>query len=447
VPELIVLVSTVLYAIVGIVSHLSLRTNAFDLSMFDYALWNSLNGRLGWIPFVGHSICSEHFMPILLLILPVYAVSQSPVTLILIQTLSVGIAVLLLVRLAKVERIDSLATCVVVVVFLLSRPTFHAVNSFFYPEAFQPTLVVSSILAWRRSRIRLYWVCLALLLMTKEDAAVYVAMFGAVRYVVEPTRRVESLLTIALATFWLAIAVGVAIPFSRSLDGMRDASHFVTVRYGGSDDSLRLADLVRRLISAHAGLTAITLVVTFGLLPLLAPEWLAVISAGFVMNIVARPDTLQAAFAGHYYWAVLPWLAVAALVGSRRLGDAAPRTAVAICVILTLATIASSPLLRKRYFVIDPAARQIRAQIPDTSGLIVAAQPNLVPHIPHDNRITTLGREFDARAIYDFVLLTTVGDTWPFSVDEVTTVARRYGTDPAWRRVGSGPLLAFQRTK
>jgi hypothetical protein len=148
---------TTMCGIIGIVSHYSLRTNAYDLSLFDYAIWNSLNGRVGWVPFIGHSIFSEHFMPILLLILPAYALWQSPTTLILIQVLSVGTAALLLLKLSRLERVKPFETCVLIFVFLASRPSFLAINSPFNPEAFQPALVLALVLAWRLSRMRLYW--------------------------------------------------------------------------------------------------------------------------------------------------------------------------------------------------------------------------------------------------------------------------------------------------
>jgi uncharacterized membrane protein len=444
--EILVGVFTAMYAVIGIISHLSLRTNAFDLSIFDYAIWNSLNGRVGWVPFIGHSIFSEHFMPILLLILPAYALWQSPILLILLQVLSIGTAALLLVTLSKLERLNPFVTSALILVFFASRPSFLAITSFFYPEAFQPALVLASVLAWRLRRMRLYWLCIALLLMTKEDASVYVATFGIIQYFSERELRRQSVFTIAIAIAWFAFALTVAIPMSRSLDGLPDANHFVTARYGGADGHIRITELGRRLISLHAIITAVTLLATFGLFSIAAPKWLGVVVPGFVLNVVAKADTLQAAFAGHYYWALLPWLAISALYGFRRLERAVPRYTFAACVVLALVTVVSSPTLRPKYFALDAAARQTRAQLPDTAGFVVLAQPNLVPHLPHDNRIATLGRELDRGDRYDFVLLTTAGDMWPLSRSEVASVARKYAMEPALVPLSSGPLFAFRRT-
>jgi uncharacterized membrane protein len=380
-----------------------------------------------------------------LLILPVYWLWQSPITLILMQVMSVGTAALLLVKLSRLERAGSFETCVLILVFLTSRPSFLAINSFFYPEAFQPALVLASVLAWRLNRTCLYWLCLVLLLMTKEDASVYVATFGTIQHFRERTLRPRSLFTIALATAWFAFAHTVAIPVSRSVDGLPDANHFVTARYAGADGHIRISELCARLLSLQAIVTAVALLATFGLFPIAAPEWLGVVLPGFLLNVAAKPDTLQAAFAGHYYWALLPWLAVAALDGFKRLERAVPRCTFAACAVLGVVTAVSSSMLRPKHFVVDAAATQTRAQLPDTAGFVVLAQPNLIPHLPHDNRIATLGRELNRTDHYDFVLLTTSGDLWPLSRSEVASATRKYAMDPRLRLISSGPLFAFRR--
>lgn len=431
----------------GVVSHLSLRTTAFDLSLFDYALWNSVHGRLGWVPFIGHSIFSEHFMPVLAVLALPYGLWPSPLHLILLQVGAVGIAALLIVHLARFERIDTFAIVVIVAAFLLSRPSYLAINSFFYPEALQPAFVVGCVLAWRLNRPALYWMCLALLLMTKEDAAVYVATFGIIQCVIDPVRRRQALATVAVAIAWLIFATAIAIPYSRTIDGLPAANHFLTARYGSADGNVHISVLIARVFSLRSAAAALGALGAFGLLSLGAPQWLLVIGPGLIMNLAAKPDTLQATLAGHYYWPILPWVAVAALIGFQRLRLVAPRFAVAWCVLLGIATMATSPMLRSwEQFSVDPAARQTREQLPDTTGLVVAAQPNLVPHLRHDNAIGTLGREFSPPGLYDLFLLTEVGDTWPFSRVEVSRLVEGYRRDRSLVCTASaGPLFIFRR--
>ena len=86
----------------GLISHYSLRTNAFDLSVFDYAFWTTASGeRLAYVPMFGQSLFAQHFMPTLMLLTPLSRVIGSPVYLIVLQTLFHAAAGFLLFRFAE----------------------------------------------------------------------------------------------------------------------------------------------------------------------------------------------------------------------------------------------------------------------------------------------------------------------------------------------------------
>jgi hypothetical protein len=193
-------------------------------------MWNTVHGRPGWIPFVGHTIFSEHFMPILLLLAPIYSVCQSPVALIVFQLCAVGLAAVLLSAIGKTVHLEPIASAAIVGAFLLSRASFFATTSFFYPESLQPVFVFGCVLAWRLRRRLVYWICLVLLLSTKEDATIYVAAFAAIRFLIDSPRR-DSVFTFAIAVVWLLFAVGVAIPHSRAIDGLPASNPFLHARY------------------------------------------------------------------------------------------------------------------------------------------------------------------------------------------------------------------------
>src|SRR5262249_51105778 len=75
------------YAALGLVGHRALDTTAFDLSVFDYAIWTTATGGpAGYVPMFGHSLFAQHFMPTLLLLAPVSRVFDSPAYLIVLQT-------------------------------------------------------------------------------------------------------------------------------------------------------------------------------------------------------------------------------------------------------------------------------------------------------------------------------------------------------------------------
>ena len=169
---------TAIYVWRGLVGHYALDTNAFDLSVFDYAVWSLRHGGGGYVPFLGHSIFSHHFMPILGLLVPLHALFDSPVCLLVLQvfvTAAAGLAFFVFERRIGVERPAALA---LLAVFLLARRTHGAVAGSFYPECFQALFTFAVVLAWPRGGWR-YWLAAVLLLTTKEDAAIYLASFAA----------------------------------------------------------------------------------------------------------------------------------------------------------------------------------------------------------------------------------------------------------------------------
>jgi len=173
----------------------------------------------------------------------------------------------------------------------------------------------------------MYWSCLVLLLSTKEDAAVYVAAFAAIRFLLEPRRRRECGVTFALAVGWFLFAVMVAIPHSRIVDGLPASNPFVESRYASDNAYIDAAELVRRAFSMRSLMQSSMLFAAFGLLPIAGPEWLLVIVAGLLINLAADPQSMQSTLAGHYSWPLLPWIAIAAVFGCARLQRRAPRVA------------------------------------------------------------------------------------------------------------------------
>ena len=112
-----------------------------------------------------------------------------------------------------------------------------------------------------------------------------------------------------------------------------------------------------------------------------------------------------------------------------------------------VATIITSPMFRTiNQFVIDSAAVKARTQMPDCRGKIVAAQANLVPHLPHDNRVVVFGRDAEVPARrFDIVLFAPIGDLWPLSRDEIAERVREYADKQEFVATVSGPLFAFER--
>ena len=443
----VIAVWAVLYLTRGLAAHYALETNAYDLSLFDYAIWSLAHGGRGHVPFIGQSIFSQHFMPILGAIVPVYAVAPSPVTLIVLQVLAVAAAAWVYFRLQQRVALDVRLAIPLTIAFLFARRTHGATTSFFYPEAFQPLLTFACVLLWLEGRWKAYWTCAIALLMTKEDAAVYLAAFAVLTAWRQRERRRHAAWTAGFCVAWIVIALLVVIPRSRAADGLPSTNPFLADRFAASPGGeLQMGALIDRASSLKTISTLVNLMAAVGFLPFAAAEWLVPAIPGIAVNLLARPDSMQASLIGHYFFAVMPWLFVAATYGLAHVHRRGPRVAVAWCGVFVIATLADSPAFRRlplAAFYIE--AQTAKQQLEQIRGDVLLVQPNLVPHLPHQRGIYTLGEGSAPPRPADMVAMTRIGDLWPFTIAEWNQRLEEFRKNAEYDEVLSGPVILFKR--
>jgi uncharacterized membrane protein len=436
-----------LYAGRSLVGHFSLGTNGFDLSVFDYALWSINRGDHGFVPFFGHSIFSEHFMPVLYLVAPLHRLFPSPIMLLLLQLVAVAGAAILFLKVQRLWGLDAWLAAGLMLVFLLLRRTHSALAGYFYPEVFQVTLTFAMVLLWS-SRAWLLWPCVVALLMTKEDASIYVAGFSLLALVMPIGSRRRASATLALSVMWFMLALFVAVPASREAEGLDPSNPILQARYGASDASgagPASSELFDRLFSEKAAGTLANVLLSTGLLPIGGIAWMVPAVPGIVVNLVASPDSVQSGLIDHYAWPILPWLMLSASAGLVWLERRSRRLASAWLVLLLLATAADNPALQRVFVTrVAPEAGDVRAQLARVSGRTIWAQPNLIPHLPKMTDLFAIGGDYQPTSTPDLILLTTVGNLWPLSSEQVESLIEKYRGDLRYAEIESGPLYAFR---
>ena len=451
-PFFCALAAFLIYSSLGLAAHRSLHTNAFDLSVFDYALWSTANGGpIAYVPMFRHSLFAQHFMPTLLLLSPLARLFDGPEWLIVLQALFHAAAAFLLYRFARRHTSDGVALALTAA-FLFSRRAHGAATSVFYIESAEPLLVFGALLARESRRLIAYWVLVVLALGCKEDVALYVGVFGMVIALVERDRR-TGFATAALAVVWLIAALGLAIPVWRGIYALDSANPFLEGRYGG------VAAAAGRLASMEAVSRFVTVLSATGFACLLAPAWTAIAIPGIVVNLAAAPETLQAGLLGHYLWPILPWLFAAAVIGIGRLERRATLSGsphpswpmvrwlpVAIVVVALIDLPLPRAIARTEWRQPSDAAEAIRQLHAIPSNASVLAQPNLITHLSrrpemHSLGVYTAGQPDDA----SFVLLSREGDLWPFTAADIEKQVAHYTADSRFERVTDGPLILFRR--
>ena len=425
------------------VGHTRLATNAYDLSVFDYALWSTIYGRLGDVPFIGHSLFAHHFMPTLLVVLPFYAVWATPGFLIIAQSVFMAGAAILLHRLTR-TRVSALMACAICTAFLFGRRSHSAVTSVFYIDSLEPLLIFALLLSWLARRWVGYGVVLLLALGCKEDMALYLACFGAV-LMLSGERRV-GLITMSAAILWGVVAVGWAIPSARIADGLSPSNPFLEGRFDSRGSSP--TDIwAQQIFSSRTLSRCFALLASTAFLALGAPIWLLTVGPGVALNLAARPDSVQAGLTGHYLWPVLPWLFWCTVMGAARLEGRSVRAGTMAAVLILGLTIADSPLWRalaRGYSVSSAEARAIRGQLAALpSDVPIISTPQLVPHIPKRHRVATLGVNQPAVA-EGLVIIGSDGDLWPLDLARIKRLTECLSGSPDFTNRSAGRLAIYE---
>lgn len=398
------------------------------------------------MPFLGHSIFSHHFPPILALPAPIRAASGSTAAPLTVQIAAIGAAAVVFARLNARLGLAPLASAALVFVFLFARRMHAAASSMFYPECFQAPLIFGLVLAWTARAWRTYWVVLVLLLMTKEDAGLYVGAFAVLSALRPGGSRRAALLTAAVSGAWVAASVFVAIPMARAADGLPSGYEALSGRFGSPGGAIDPLALAGRLIDVATLERVAMLLAVFGFLPVMGATWLLPGVPGALINMAADPTTMQADLMNHYVWPVLPRLALAAASGWPHVHARWRRAAIAWLAALVVFTAVDSPALQRlhRTRVDADATRAIEQLRRIPVDGVVLAQPNLIPHLRHHATIHAVGGQRQPAAPPDVVLLTEVGNLWPLSPEQARALIDRYTADARYERVTAGPLCTFR---
>ena len=216
-------------------------------------------------------------------------------------------------------------------------------------------------------------------------------------------------------------------------------------RYGSQQGDSTIATAGGHLFSGKTAATITGMVATTGLLPLVGAAWMTPALAGLVANLAAAPDSMQSGLIDHYAWPILPWLFLSAAAGASWLHRRWPKAAAAWVAVLLVATAGDNPAIQRMFArQIPREAAVVRDQLTRVNGTTILAQPNRIPHLAKSTSMYAIGSPVDPPVTPDLILLSSVGNQWPLSADEVAALIAKYRGDERYEELSTGPLVAFR---
>ena len=412
----------ILFIAATLTRHWAFNTYSHDFSMFDEVLYQTHHGRILHSPILGRSFLSEHFSPLLLLLVPLHAAMPSPYLLLVLHALALAAASLLLRRILLDNGSPLVLANLVFAVWPLHPIATSSLQYPFHIEILLPALVFLLFLAYNRRNPIWYWPALLAVLAVKEDVGFYIAGFG-VWAALADRRWKRGAGTVLVGLAWSLLAMKVLIPHFWPED---EIYPFLSRwEHWGSSPLGILAGYLSRpleLFGAMFNEDVIQLMAGMLFLPLLSGwAWFMVLPPWIINTTSNLP--VQARLGLYYGLPLLAFSTVAAVIALRngrlrkflqgRLG---------ICLAALLVVLNVSSLTYPR---IDPnrprfleGLDQIPAEFP------VQSMSCFYPVLGYEREKSLIRTEADS--LYaPFLLLRIDSRTWPLSSAQAARLLRR----------------------
>jgi uncharacterized membrane protein len=441
----IVVITFAIFIWIKLSQHFTFRTGAFDLSMYDSALSNTLKGHFMYTPWLGRSYFSEHFAPILLLILPFYLIYDSPVVLVIIQAVAVVLSVFPLYKFAKEKLSDSFVPFCIVIAYLNYRYLLRGFMFDFHQEIFEPLFVFSAFLYLYRNAPVKYFIFLILALACKEDMPFYMAMFGGYACLVEKKWKL-GIPTVIISVIWALIAWKIVIPMSFP-DGDKPSRFLVRWSQYGQTYTQIAWNLLTHPSNLFGGVflkNVKKLLSPLGYIPVASPVTFLLSIPPLLLNSTSEFD-LQMNLQAHYALPIVPFVFIALIFGLKNLCGQFPRYHQGILTVFCLYTLVMNVTQLNAFTITkhDLTGHKLIKIIPD--HVTISTQTSLVPHLRRSHQIHLLPYDLDA----DYVFFDTQRFTWPMSDETYKTTLQQFLEDEHYERLSSeeGFYLFRKRTK
>ena len=300
----------------------------YDPVVYEQPIWNTLHRHV--MEQSTYSYTHLAFGWDLLLfnfvLLPFYALHPVTITLLLLQTIAAGAGAVAIYLIARDTLPGRRSVALLFALLYLSYLPMQNVNLYeVSPRLFAMTFFLFAFWCMMRNFGIAFWVCIALAIINRSDAALVVAGIGA--YGLLTRRRVAfSWLPLIIGGGYWALAVFIVIPAFAHGAQFSYLQNYAWL--GGSAPAIARTlvthpvFVLRHVLAPDRWTYVVSLLFALGFLPLLSPRLLIPALPSFLINIFAGPEFRYQRDIFHQYPAfIIPWLFIAAIAATARIAD------------------------------------------------------------------------------------------------------------------------------
>ena len=397
---IIVLISSyfLIFATLSCLRHYTFQTQTWDLAAFEQSFYNTIRGQFMFNNFESTSHFAVHFSPILLLLVPLYALWQSPYNLLIIQSLALALAALPLYLWTK-KLINQKWAATIALLYLV-YPSIHWINLFdFHAVPFAIPLIFSAFYFLEIDNKKMAILFLVLTALVEENMIVAVFFIGLYWFLTK-NKKFGAGIALASLLYFIVVAKLIMPAFGGGIVRLDRYAQF------GSTASEIIINVISKpsltlttILTGSKGLYLIKILLPVMFLPLFAGASLILLLPGLLINLLT---TFELQFVNFYQYdsILVPFIFIGTALGLKWLtGKRLPDQKLTVLILLFAAIgfFWNSPIspinfpLNKFTYPRSESFRQILKLIP--ADVSVAAHTNLVPHLTHRSNIYLTGAE------------------------------------------------------
>lgn len=403
--------------------HYSFNTGAYDLSMYDTAISNTLKGKFLFSHQLQRNFLAEHFAPFILIFIPFYWILDTPIVLLILLAFAGASAIISVYFLAKYSGVST-SISAFCAMFVVGNSYFSRCLMFdFHHEIFVIAIFLIMICAYKKENFTLMFIMAALSFTVKEDMFLYIFFFGVYLTLVKRKWRIGTSLMILSVTVG-SLVLGFVLP------ALNDGTPIVA--------SVRLAHLgnnMKNIIWTFLSTPALTTEVqwktiwsvtkSFLFLPILSPYSFLVAIPGMILNSMSS-HSAQKQLVQYYSAPVLPFV-IWPFINSiakieirlfNKLKIIHKRLVIVGLFVLCFSTFSS----RYKFHAIQnvhQAKREAINLIPE--GETISAQNNFIPHLHRDQTAWVFPKSLQNGIRYEeceYILLCLSDRPWPLTQEQ-----------------------------
>lgn len=305
-------------ASVSITKHFSLGTSAYDLGIFDQAIWNTTQADMFFCSLKDNmNLLGDHFEPILLFLVLLYKFWPNVVLLLLVQSLLLASAIIPIYLISKIKIKEHVLIFAIIFSYILSRPLRGIAYCDFHPEAFIVPLIFWIYYFLIKKNNLLLFISLFFLLLCKEDTAFLIISLGIFTCFFERRIKLGIFMILLGVISWLFMTK-IIIPFFNPTGGYQ---YLNRLPFGDSylDNVVNIISNPQRVINVLFIKDKLNycfqLIWPLGFLPLLSPAHYILIFVPMLKNILPIQDVAMYDIGYHYVAHILPFLYISLIYG------------------------------------------------------------------------------------------------------------------------------------